>query len=375
MPTVYFDLISGISGDMIISSLLSVGLPFSTWKREIARLKLPLAIKLRKVNRGHIQSSYLAISDKGRRVKTPKEFFTIIKNSPLRPLLKEKAEEILYRLLRAEAKVHGIKLGSIQQIHLHELGSYDTILDIIGSLLAIDILGIEKIYSSPVPLGKIRAPATLELLTNIPVYEKEIDFEITTPTGAAIISSLAAQFIPLPLMKIQRIGYGAGSFDLEIPNCLRAIIGEEIKKAKVIFAIETNIDNTSPELFEHIMERLFAQGALDVYLIPLYAKKNRPAVILSALVAEDKKEVIIDTIFEETKTLGIRIYPVERYEAEREIKGIKTEYGEVRVKIGKWRGAVKNVSFEYEDMKRIAQKKKIPLKILYDRLSRYLPLS
>lgn len=372
MRVLYFDLISGISGDMVISSLLSLGIPFNAWKKEVARLKLPLRLELKRVERGHIKSHLLVIEGEGKGVKRPQEFLEIIKATELKKDIKEKAEAILRRILKAEAKVHG---EGISKIRLRELAGYDTVLDVVGSLVAIDILGVEEIYSSPVPLGNFKAPVTLELLKNIPVYEKNTDFEITTPTGAAIIVSLASQFIPLPRMKIQKIGYGAGSADLESPNLLRAIIGVLVgpgKEEKPVLMVETNIDNMAPEIFGHLMERLFAKGALDVYFTPIYAKKNRPAVILSAIVREDRKETIIDTIFEETKTLGVRVYPVERYEAEREIKEVKTEYGRVQVKIGRWKGKIKNISFEYEDMKRIANKKNIPLKILYERMSRHL---
>jgi len=375
MRILYLDLIAGVSGDMLLSTLLACGTPYSEWKKEISKLKLPIIPKRKKVKRGHIKAFSLIASGAEKRVREPREFLRILSQSSLKKEIKDKAEALLTRLFGAEAKVHQTNPA---KIHLHELGEYDTLFDIVGSLLAIDLLGIKEIYASPIPLGKKVAPVTLELLKGIPVYGKPIDFEITTPTGALLLTSLVKRFTHLPLMKIERIGYGTGSFELETPNLLRGIIGEIIEEPKKIFLVETNLDNMSPEIFEYLMERLFAKDALDVFFTPIYAKKNRPAVKVSVMVSAEKKDEIIDTLFRETRTLGVRVYPVERYEAEREIKEIKTEYGKVRVKIGSWRGAVVNVGFEYEDLKAIAKKKAIPLKFLYERLLSHLnslPLS
>lgn len=364
MRILYLDLISGVSGDMLLSSLISLGLPFQNWQREIKNLNLPIVIKKRYRPRGHIKALSLSFQGAEKKVKKPEEFFLILKRAKLKPEIRERTKEILSHLLRAEAKVHRTKT-----IHLHELAEYDTIFDIVGSLFAIDFLGIKEIYASPVPLGKIKAPVTLEILKGIPVYEKEIDFEITTPTGALLVKSLVKNFCPLPLMKIEKIGYGTGTFDLKEPNLLRAIIGELKEKPRPIFLIETNIDNMSPEILGYLMERLFKNGALDVYFTPIYAKKNRPGIKISVITSEGEREKMVAEIFRQTKTLGIRVSPVERYEADREIREIKTEYGSVRLKIGRWQGRETNFSFEYEDLKKIAEKKGIPLKILYEQLA------
>ncbi len=365
MEILYLDLVSGVAGDMLLSSLLDLGLPFSIWKREMKKLKLPITFRMRRVRRGHISAKFLEVKGEEKRVKSPKEFFSILEKANLKRAIRKKAEEILFTLLAAEAGVHRRKR---ENLHLHELGEYDTLFDIVGTLLAIDILGIDKVYSSPIPLGRIKAPVTLEILKGTPVFEKPVDFEITTPTGACLVKSLASDFIPLPLMRIEKIGYGTGTFNLESPNILRALIGVAVKSGRQVFMMETNIDNLAPEIFGYLMDRLFNAGALDVFFTPIYAKKNRPAIKVSLLAPEEKREALIDTLFFETKTLGVRVYPIERYEAEREIREIGTKYGKVKIKIGLWQGK-KNLSFEYENLKAIAQRKKIPLKVLYQELS------
>ncbi|MEO0100063.1 MAG: nickel pincer cofactor biosynthesis protein LarC [candidate division WOR-3 bacterium] len=363
MRILYLDLISGVSGDMLLSSLLSLGIPFEKWEREIRKLGLGILVKRRWVPRGHIKALSLIIRNAEKRVKKPEDFFRILERAKLKSEIKDKAKEIFSLLLKAEAKVHRTKTT-----HLHELGEYDTIFDIVGCLLALNLLEIKEIYASFVPLGKIKAPVTLEILKGIPVYEKDIDFEITTPTGALLIKSLVKKFCPLPLMKIERIGYGTGTFDLKEPNLLRAIVGKLEEKPKQIFLIETNVDNTSPEILGYLMEKLLKKGALDIYFTPIYCKKNRPGIKISVMTKEDKRDEMIDEIFSQTKTLGVRVYPVERYEAEREIKEIKTEYGKVRLKIGRWRGKEINLALEYEDLRKIAEEKGVPLKEVYEKL-------
>jgi uncharacterized protein (TIGR00299 family) protein len=370
MKILYFDIISGISGDMVFSALFHL-LSKKAQKdflKEFSLLKLPVRFSIKAVRKKDISALQLAVIDKKTKPYQPKDFIAIIKSLPLKKEVKELSLKILNSLIIAESKVHREKK---RYVHFHEVGDYDTLLDIIGTSLLIDKIGPQEIYASPVVLGKVKAFATLEILKNVPLYEIDYPFELTTPTGAAIIKNLAHQFIPLPLMKIEKIGYGAGHFDLEIPNILRVIYGELLKKEDNIILIETNLDHLPPLIFENLFNLLFKKGALDVFITPIFMKKLRPAYLLSCLCQEKDKAELIKTIFSETETLGIRYYPVLRETLKREIKVVNTKYGKVRIKIGEFNNSqIKN--FEYEDLKKIAQKKKIPLIKIYKELSPYL---
>jgi len=370
MKILYFDILSGISGDMVLSALLNLlsKKELKDFLKEFSLLKLPIRFSLKEVKKKDISALQLEVINKKEKPYQPKDFIAIIKSLPLKKEVKERALKILNSLIEAESKVHKEKK---RYVHFHQIGDYDTLLDIIGTTLLIDKIAPQKIYSSPIVLGKQKAFATLEILKNLPVYELDYNFELTTPTGAALIKNLADKFIPLPLMKIEKIGYGAGHWDLEIPNILRVIYGELLKKEENIILIETNLDHLPPLIFENLFNLLFQNGALDVFITPIFMKKLRPAYLLSCLCQEKDKDKIIETIFSETETLGIRYYPVLRETLKREIKIINTKYGKVRIKIGELNNKkIKN--FEYEDIKKIAEKKKIPLIKIYKELSSYL---
>ena len=257
----------------------------------------------------------------------------------------------------------------------------DTIIDVSGAVIGFDKLRIGKIYCSKLNVGTgfvkfshgkwpIPAPATAEMLKNVPIYHNNVKFELTTPTGAAIITTFASEFGEMPAMKVEKIGYGAGAKDLEQPNVLRVFLGELDKNFESlddkIMIMETNIDNMNPEIFPYVVERLMGNGALDAYTTSINMKKNRIGIKITVLCDKNNIDKLSKIIFEETTTLGIRIYPASRKILQREIKTVKTKYGNVRVKISRLDGKIKNVMLEYEDCVKIAKKFKIPLKKVYE---------
>jgi uncharacterized protein (TIGR00299 family) protein len=277
-----------------------------------------------------------------------------------------------------EAKIHNCNPGDV---HFHEIGGIDSIVDIVGALLGLKLFGIEAVYASRIPVGKgfieckhgilpLPAPATLELLKGIPIYPQNTEGELVTPTGIAILKNVAKDFGVFPEMKIESIGYGAGSRDLKIPNLLRIWIGKTASCVKYgeddVILIETNLDDMNPEFFGYTSEKLIEIGALDVFMTPIFMKKNRPGTLLSVLITPDKLEETQSIIFSETTSLGIRIQHIERKKLLREIITVDTLYGCIRVKVGKIGEEIKNISPEYDDCKKIAVKEGIPLKIVYD---------
>jgi len=377
MRAAYFDCFSGISGDMVLGALVDLGWPVEELKRELDKLDLfGYQIEAKKVAKRGILSTQIKIRVKEeKKERTLEDILSILDKSKLEEMVKEPSRAIFTKLASVEAKIHG---KDIQKIHFHELGGLDTIIDVVGAVAGMNYLGVEKAYSSPLPLGKgfvkcahgilpLPAPATLELLKEVPVYGSDIEAELVTPTGAAIISSLAENFGEMPPMKIEHIGYGAGQRDLTIPNLLRVSIGI-IRKAyeeDVVSLIQTNIDDMNPELYEHIVDRLFYEGALDVFLTPIQMKRTRPATMLSVIAGQEKMEKMLEIIFDETTTLGIRISKIKRRKLNRENRKVSTKYGEIEVKIGKHDGVVKNISPSYEECRKIATHLKIPLKKVY----------
>jgi uncharacterized protein (TIGR00299 family) protein len=325
-------------------------------------------------------------------VKTHKEgverhlgdILDIIERSDLSEEVKGTSRAIFTKLAEAEAKVHGL---DVEDIHFHEVGGLDAIVDIVGSVVGLRSLGIEEVYSSPLHLGTgfvecahgmlpVPAPATLELVRGVPTYGRDVEAELTTPTGAAIITTLAKGFGRAPLMEVGAIGYGVGHRDLPIPNLLRISIGEAVEagvwgyEEDVVTVIEANIDDMNPEFYDHVMGRLFEKGALDVFLTPIQMKRNRPAVKLSALAREANVSGVLDAFFEETTTLGVRLYEMRRKKLARESIVVETKYGRVDVKVGKLGDVVKNVSPEYEDCRRTASQLGVSLKEVYEEARR-----
>ncbi len=320
----------------------------------------------------HHHNSHLKFSD----------IQSIIEKSTLHNDIKGDSIKIFQRLAAVEAKIHDT---TIEEVHFHEVGAIDAIIDIVGSVIAIRYLGIEKIYFSPIPTGygytkcehgtfPVPAPATIELLKNQLLKSVNIEKEITTPTGAAIITTLGEGLRTNPEMKILQVGYGAGSIDNpNIPNLLRIFIGETSdQESDEMWIAETNIDNMSGEILGYVMDKLFEVGAVDVYFTSIQMKKGRPGVIVSAIVSELNLPSVESVLFSQTTTFGIRKYKVVRKILAREFREFDSPLGKVKVKIGKFNGTTKSISPEYEDCKRIAEEKSIPLKQVYTIISKEL---
>lgn len=381
MRIAYFDCFSGISGDMIMGAMLDLGLDFNFLKKELEKLKLGnYEIKAEKtVKSGIAAKKFDVIARHGHNheERNLSEISKIIENSKLNNEIKSAIKKIFYKIAAAEAKIHN---KSINQIHFHEIGAIDTIIDVAGAVIGLKKLRIGKVYCSKLNVGTgfvefshgkwpVPAPATAEILKNVPAYHNNIEAELVTPTGAAIITSFAEKFGEMPAMKIEKIGHGAGTKELEQPNVLRIFLGELNDGGNgAISVIETNIDNMNPEIYTYVIDKLLDNGALDAYLTSIIMKKGRPAIKLTALCEIRDTEKLCKIIFDETTTLGLRIYEATRKKLEREIKTVKTKYGNVRVKISRLNGEIKNIMPEYGDCVRIAKKHKIPLKGVYEEM-------
>ena len=379
MKIAYFDCFSGISGDMILGALIDAGLDLKELDLELRKLKISgFKLKAEKTEKLGISGTKFKVDVTEHHVERHlKDMIEIVDQSELSDDVKILSKKIFKELATVEAKIHN---KNIEEIHFHEVGGLDSVIDVIGSLIGIKKLGIEGVHSSKVHVGTgfvecehgtipVPAPATLELLKEIPIYSEGIRAELVTPTGACILKTLSKSFGVMPEMKMKKIGYGAGSRDLEIPNLLRVYIGEtnpcEYEEDEVIL-IETNLDDMSPELFDYTCGMLLKQGVLDVFMTPIFMKKTRPATMLSVLATSDKLEEALSIIFKETTTLGVRIQRLERKKLVREVISVKTKFGEIRVKVSKVGEQIKNIAPEYEDCKEIASRQQIPLKDVYD---------
>ena len=376
----YFDCFSGISGDMTLGALLDLGVPPDWLKDQLQRMPLTdFDIAVNPIQRHGIQATLVTVTgldDKSSRNYA--DIRSLIESSALPDAVKTTALQIFKRLAEAEARIHRC---AVDRVHFHEVGGVDAIVDIVGTALAADYLGINQIIASPLPLGKgfvdcshgklpVPVPATVALLEGVPAYGTDISSELVTPTGAAIIRSLAHRFESMPEMVIDRIGYGAGQRDLEDrPNLLRIILGAGAQTSvqeDQIFIIETCIDDMNPELFGHLMDQLFNEGALDVYWIPVHMKKNRPGTMLQVLCNDEQRDRLIDRVLIETTSLGVRYYRAKRRLLRREQLEVQTRFGLIPVKrIQDPRGRSRLVP-EYEVCRQIALEKNMPLRSVYD---------
>ncbi len=376
MTHAYFDCFSGISGDMTLGALVDAGVSIDALRAELARLDLfGYEITSEKVKRSGIAATKVnvLINQKDQSSRHLSEIEKIIEGSSLSSAVRTKSSLIFKRLADAEAKVHGT---TPDKIHFHEVGAVDSIVDIVGSVIGLELLGVSKTMGSSVNVGSgmvqtshgllpVPAPATAELLTGIPLYQSTTQFELTTPTGAAIISTLGSSFGSMPPMKIERTAYGAGDRDFPgHPNVLRIMIGDPVAgyDEDTSVVIETNIDDMNPQMYDYVIEKLMQQGAQDVYLTPIIMKKGRPAVLLSVLTDEARTDAVLDTLFRETTSIGVRIREVGRKKLSREIREVDTVYGKIRVKISRRGDEILTITPEYEDCKRIAEEKQVPLK-------------
>ncbi|MCX7796943.1 MAG: nickel pincer cofactor biosynthesis protein LarC [bacterium] len=372
MKVIYFDCFNGISGDMILGALFDLGLDREVWLRELGKLEISgYRVEIEKKRKGPLIGTdvNIIVEDKVTH-RHAKEILDIVSNSRLEDEIREKSLKILTRIAQAESSIHNEPL---EEVHLHELGGIDTVVDVVGSVIGLKLLGIERVYSSPLPLGEgfietahgrlpIPAPATIELLKGVPVYSNGIRGELVTPTGAGIISTLSYSFGPIPSVTIEKIGYGAGKKDFAIPNMLRAIMGEiyQEKQKDTNTIIDVNIDDMNPQICGYLMDKLFEMGALDVFFTPIYMKKSRPAIKLTVISPNHLVDKIVNVIFRETTSIGVRTYQVEKIMLPREIVNIDTPWGSVRVKVSYLNGTAK-VMPEYDDCKAIAERTGTPI--------------
>ena len=384
----YFDCFSGISGDMTLGAFIDLGVPEKWLQDSLGGLPLTgFDLSVSTISRNGIKAKSVQVhAEDDVKSRDYAEIKRLLKKSSLSGSIKQRSLEVFARIADAEAVIHGCPRD---RVHFHEVGGIDAIVDIVGMALCVDYLGIEKVISSRIPLGSgfiscrhgtlpVPAPATLGILKGIPVYGTGIPHELVTPTGAAIIVSLAESYETMPGMIIEKTGYGAGKHDLEsIPNLLRVVIGTESShqtanrtdhKKDTIVVMETCIDDMNPEVFGFLMERLYAKGALDVYWIPIFMKKNRPGTMVQVLCPKNHKEILIDCILSETSSLGVRYYDAKRRMLARERILVKTAYGDIQVKrIIEPDGSTRIVP-EYEICKKIALEKNIPIRVVYDNI-------
>lgn len=378
----YVDCFSGISGDMFLGALVDAGLPEQILREELALLGIgKYALDLTANTAGSIKSAKVHVTAEGDQPhRSWKTIRNIIEQSKLSDPIKEKAIRIFSTLAEAEAQVHGC---DIDDVHFHEVGSVDSIIDIVGTAVGLTHLGINQIISSPLPMpngwvscehGKLPlpAPAVCEILKNVPIYGVDLKQELVTPTGAAIVKSMASEFGPFPSMTIKQVGYGAGSRKLsnQQPNLLRLVIGEKriAEEAQEVEVIETNLDDWSPEGFPYVSDLLFKLGALDVSLVPIQMKKGRPGFLLRVISDVARAFDIKQCILSETTAIGLRYRTEKRWTLPREKGTVTTQWGDVQVKkVETPKGVM--LYPEYEDCKRVAAKKQIPLKAIYGEIS------
>ncbi|HTM08260.1 MAG TPA: nickel pincer cofactor biosynthesis protein LarC [Verrucomicrobiae bacterium] len=379
MRIVYGDLIGGASGDMFAAALLDLGLPLDVLKAELKKipgLKYRLEVGSKKL--GTIRAMRFSVrTSKNEPERSWGAIRRMIQQSALENPVKERAMDIFARLAEAEAKVHGVAPG---RVHFHEVGATDSIVDIVSAAIGAHHLSVDEFHFSRIPLGRgmtpsrhgalpLPGPATLELLKGLPVEWIDLKAETVTPTGAAIIAALGKNFGAAPEMTIEKIAYGAGEKEFpDRPNVLRLVSGrpETGLGHDDMLVIETNIDDMSPEFYDYLFERLFAAGARDVFLTPVQMKKNRPGTLLTVLAEPGLREKMTGLIFTETSTIGLRYYPVTRAVLKREVVRVKTKYGTVKVKVVEQPDGARRAAPEYDDVKRIAALKKVPLKAVYD---------
>lgn len=377
MKAAYLDCFSGISGNMFLGALLDAGLPEQVLREALDSLNLSgYQLLVKRVEKCGIRALHVDVEMTSRHHhRHLADIIKIIDKSKLNDAVKMRASAVFHRLAVAEAKVHGT---SVDKVHFHEVGAVDAIVDIVGVVFAVDWLGITSMYASGLRTGKgfvkaahgvmpIPAPATAELLHGIPWYAGDVEKELVTPTGAALVAELCNGFGDRPSGFREEItAYGAGTWELSIPNVVRLGVGRiQAENAPSCWLLETNIDDSTPEIMAYAVERLLAAGALDVWTTPIQMKKGRPGVQLSVLSAQGQVKDLERCLFEETSTIGIRRTSVERTIADRESISVKTMWGEVRMKVAYHEGLEVNAAPEYEDCRRISMEKDIPLKTVF----------
>ncbi|MBN2098847.1 MAG: nickel pincer cofactor biosynthesis protein LarC [Dehalococcoidia bacterium] len=385
MRIAYLDCFSGISGNMVLGALVDLGLDLEKARAELGKLPLSgYGIEVSKVTKRGIRATYLDVvtahPDTPRMLK---DIISLIDRSRLDEGLKRHGREVFVRLAEAEARVHDLDM---EAVHLHEVGAIDTLVDVFGTLIGMKVLGIEEVRCSPLNLGSglaqcshgwlpVPAPITVELLRGVPAYTGEAKGELTTPTGAAIATGIAAGFGDMPLMRVEGVGYGAGKMDPEVPNLLRILVGERVGTASAlsterVTVIETNIDDMNPQFYDHIMEGLLRAGALDVFLTPVQMKKNRPGVLLSAIGRSESTQSIVDVMVRESTTLGVRISETLRVSLPRSAGLVDTRFGQIRIKVARRDDGSSTMKPEYDDCKKAAREHNVSLGSVYSEVQK-----
>jgi len=375
MKYVYFDTSSGISGDMILGAFLDLGIDTKLFKQKISSLGLPVEISVSETKRASLRALKVDVSvkRKNKKARKWKDIEKIINSSSFAEPVKKRASLIFKNLFNAEAKVHGRDFSAT---HLHEAGADDAIVDILGTCFLAEELNIKQFFSSPLNVGggfvkaahgilPVPPPAVAELLKNIPVYSAHVKKELVTPTGAAVVSSLAKNFSSFPELSYENIGCGAGGREFEgFPNVLRVFYGElkEYQPDQKIIQIEANIDDSNPQVIAAFLEKALKKGALDAFLTPVVMKKNRLATKLTLLTESNKIETITSLVFEETSSIGLRYFPVQREVLKRKKINVKVMGENISIKIAEYKGKLINVQPEFSDCKKAADKKNKPLK-------------
>ena len=378
MKTLYFDCFAGASGNMILGALIAAGADVESLKAELGKLNLPeFELAVEKVDRSGISSTHVEvrIPDEKKHRHLP-EIERIISESKLSEAVKDRAIAIFRRLAVAEATVHGVGL---EKVHFHEVGALDAIIDIVGACLGFEMFGIEQFACSRIHVGSgfvemahgkfpVPPPAVAELLKDAPVYSTEIEGELITPTGAAIIASICDSYGRIPDVKLEVSGYGAGTRTYEkFPNVLRVMIGEATPLGRQdareeLSLLETNIDDLSPQILGHFMERALDEGALDCWFTPIQMKKNRPATLVSVLCRATDEAMFLDLLYRETSTIGVRVQRIERHSLDRKVDTFETEFGDISVKTAFIGEEAVNTKPEFEDLKAAAAAGGVPLK-------------
>ncbi|MFN8006216.1 MAG: nickel pincer cofactor biosynthesis protein LarC [Terriglobia bacterium] len=387
MSRIYFDCFSGASGDMIVGSLLDLGVSLDQLTSELQKLKLRnYTLSADRVVKSGITATKFTVHAGHEHVhRNFQTIATMIRESVLSDPIKESATRIFLRLAEAEARVHG---STVDQVHFHEVGAIDSIVDIVGACIGFELLDVQEILASPLNVGNgtvkaahgilpVPAPATVELLKGIPVYANQIEGELVTPTGAAILSTLAKGFGSLPPFEIEGVGYGAGTRDTRgSANVLRALQGplssppiSDQEGNQRVMVIEANIDDMNPQLYGVLQERLLKMGVLDTFVQPVQMKKNRPGILLTVVASPEQLMPVTDEIFQETTTIGIRYYEASRSVLEREMVPLDLEGGSVRVKVSRRGGRIVNFTPEFEDCRALAEQREIPVKVIQARVT------
>jgi uncharacterized protein (TIGR00299 family) protein len=377
----YFDCPSGASGDMILGALVDAGVPIETLRAELQKLGVPgWTLAAREVRRGAFRATKVDVQvdpDLSRAERHLADISGILGGSGLGPAIVATATRIFTRLAEAEARVHGT---TVDEVHFHEVGAIDAIVDVTGAVIGLHLLGAEAVHVSALPLGggfvdtahgrmPIPGPGTAELLRGFPVVDTGVRAELVTPTGAAILTTLAAGAGRMPAMTVELVGYGAGTADFAgTPNVLRCFVGDgaEAGGTETIVQVETTIDDMSPQLYEPLMDRLFEAGALDVFLTPVIMKRSRPGTVLTALCPPARVGDLSRVLFEESSTIGVRWTEMSRARLEREMVTITTAYGAVSAKVSRLGGRIVTVTPEFAEVARIAREKSLPVREVLD---------